>query len=95
MAVTPSPAIEAASLRLSEALDAFEAAVERRLEAARSAAGVDAQMQALSTDRARLAAELDSTSARVRRLEDINRDVAHRLDQAMDTIRAVIGSAGT
>jgi hypothetical protein len=91
--MTGSPAIEAASVRLNEALNALEAAVERRCEAERSTAGLDAQLQALGSDRARLATELDAASARARRLEEANRDVAQRLDRAMETIRTVIGSA--
>ena len=90
VAMSESPAIDAASKRLSGALDALEAAMERRREADRSVAGLDAQLHALGTDRARLADELDDVSARARRLEQTNRNVADRLDQAMDAIRSVI-----
>jgi hypothetical protein len=88
--MTDASAIEAATRRLAAALDALEAAVERRREADRSEGALAAQVQALGTDRSRLAADLDVVTARSRRLEDINRDIAQRLDVAIDSIRAVI-----
>jgi hypothetical protein len=88
--MTDASAIEAATRRLAAALDALEAAVERRREADRSEGALAAQVQALGTDRSRLAADLDTVTARSRRLEDTNRDIAQRLDVAIDSIRAVI-----
>jgi len=85
-------AIEAATLRLAQAVDALEAALDRRLEADRGAAALAEQLHALSADRARLAAELDAEITRSRRLETINREMAHRLDTVMDNIRAVLGT---
>ena len=89
-AMTDASAIEAATRRLAAALDALEAAVERRREADRSEGARAAQVQALGTDRSNLASELDAVSARSRKLEDTNRDIAQRLDVAIDSIRAVI-----
>jgi hypothetical protein len=88
--MTDASAIEAATRRLAAALDALEAAVERRREADRSEGALAAQVQALGTDRSRLAADLDVVTARSRRLESTNRDIAQRLDVAIDSIRAVI-----
>jgi uncharacterized membrane protein YccC len=82
--------IDAATRRLSMALDALEAAVERRREEDRGSEKVAAQLQALGTDRSRLAADLDTVTARSRRLEASNREVARRLDGAMETIRSVL-----
>ena len=83
-------AIEAATKRLTLALDALDAAVERRLEADRSEAKLADQLHALVSDRSRLAAELDAEAARARRLETTNREVARRLDAAMDNVRSVL-----
>jgi hypothetical protein len=88
--MSESQAVHAASRRLTDALDALEAAMDRQRETDRSLAGRDAQLHAFGNDRARLAAELDAVSARARRLEEANRAIAGRLDQAMDTIRTVI-----
>jgi len=88
--MTDSQVFDAGAKRLTQALDALEAAVERRRGADRSQADLAAQVQALGNDRVRLAAELDSASARARQLETVNRDIARRLDAAIQTIRGVI-----
>src|SRR4051794_2998494 len=85
-------AIDAASKRLALALDALAAAVERRHEADRGQETLDAQLHALGTDRSRLASELDVAAARARGLETTNREVAQRLDTAIDTIRSVLAA---
>jgi chromosome segregation ATPase len=84
--------IEAASRRLALALDALEAAVERRREAARVEDSLATQLHALGDDRARLAGELDQAVARTRALESVNREVEKRIAQAIETIRAVLAS---
>lgn len=89
-----SGTIDAATRRLSLALDALEAAVERRYEADRSEQSLGEQLQVLGTDRARLAAELDEAVARSRDVETTNREIARRIDVAMDGIRAVIETQG-
>ncbi len=78
--------IEAAARRLSLAIDALDAALDRRLEADRSGATFATQLHALGADRARLAAELDAATALNRRLEAANREVFRRLDAAISTI---------
>ena len=83
-------AIDAASKRLALALDALGAAVERRREAARGQADLSEQLHALGTDRSQLAAELDQAAARAKALETTNREVARRLDVAIETIRSVL-----
>ena len=85
-------AIDAATKRLTQALDALDAAVERRLEAERGAAQLTDQVHALGADRARLASELDTQTARSRQLETANREIARRLDSAIDNIRSVIAT---
>src|SRR5262249_38476763 len=87
--MTEPSAIDAASKRLALALDALAAAVERRHEADRGEQTLDAQLHALGADRSRLASELDAAAARTRTLEIANREVAQRLDAAIDTIRSV------
>ncbi len=82
--------VEAASRRLALALDALEAAVERRRDADRSEDALAEQIHALGTDRARLAGELDAATALSRKLETSNREVAQRIDQAIETIRSVL-----
>ena len=86
--------IDAATKRLTQALDALDAAVERRLEAERGSVQLADQVHVLGADRARLASELDSQTARSRQLETTNREIARRLDTAIDNIRSVIATQG-
>src|SRR5580704_12812646 len=80
---------ELASQRLALALDALEAA-DRRRELDRGQDALVTQIHALGTDRARLASELDHATARSRGLETATREVARRVDQAIETIRGVL-----
>ena len=85
--------IEAASRRLTLALDALDEAAERRRESDREQMALANQVHALDADRARLAGELDHAAARTHTLETANRDVAARIDQAIAAIQSVLGSA--
>jgi chromosome segregation ATPase len=87
-----SEAIAAAATRLAVALDALDAAAERRRDADRQTQALSAQFYALDDDRARLASELDEAAARTKHLESANRDIAARIDAAIETIRAVLNS---
>ena len=88
--MTEQSAIDTAVKRLALALDALDAAVERRKHADRNEEGLAAQLQALGVDRTRLAAALDCETARSRRLETTNREIAERLDSAIATIQSVL-----
>lgn len=83
-------AIDVATKRLALALDALDAAVERRQEADHEEQDLADQLQALGVDRSRLASDLDVAAARARVLETTNREIARRLDTAIETIRAVL-----
>jgi hypothetical protein len=89
-AMTEPSAADAAVKRLALALDALDAAVERRRESDRSEEGLASQLHALGIDRTRLAAALDGEAARTKRLEDTNREIARRLDSAIATIQSVL-----
>jgi hypothetical protein len=88
--MTDQSAIEAAGKRLALALDALDAALERRAEGERSRDGMAEQLHALGADRSLLASNLDAAAARARKLESANREIARRLDVAIDTIRSVL-----
>jgi len=88
--MTDQSAIDAAVKRLAQALDALDAAVDRRQEADRGEQALAAQVHALGVDRARLAAALDGEAARSRRLETTNREIAERLDNAISSIQSVL-----
>jgi hypothetical protein len=82
--------VEAATGRLIAALDALEAAAERRRDADRGVEALAAQIQALGADRSKLAEELDAEAAKRRQLEATNREIARRLDLAIEGIRSVL-----
>jgi hypothetical protein len=88
--MSETDSIDIASRRLAFALDALEEAVDRRSEGDREQEALVTQVHALGADRARLASELDYAAARSRGLESANREVAQRLDQAIETIRGVL-----
>jgi predicted nucleic acid-binding Zn-ribbon protein len=85
---------ETAVRRLEAALQSLEHAVEDRLSRAVGADGLAEEVQMLSTDRARLAEQLDQVQARAAKLETLNRDASRRVDKAIDTIRAVLREDG-
>ena len=84
--------IDAATRRLMLALDALEAAAERRRDADRDENELASRIQALGADRSRLADELDGSLVKTRRLERTNREVSEKLEIAIGTIRAVLDS---
>lgn len=88
--MSDTSAIDAASRRLALAMDALEAAVERRREDARGQSDLSEQLHALGSDRSRLASDLDTAAARVRSLETTNREIARRLDIAIESVRGVL-----
>jgi len=83
--------LDAALQRLNHALTRLEDAVERRVEAEEATAGHAVEVQALADDRARLAQELDESFMRYAHIQTANKDASRRLDQAMETIRLVLG----
>ena len=54
---------------------------------------IEVDTQRLVQERARLATELDKTSARAKRLDDSAHDVSRRLVEAMETVREVLAKA--
>ena len=81
-----------ARLTVMAALDALEAAAERRRDADRDENELASRIQALGADRSRLADELDNSLVKTRRLERTNREISEKLDVAIGTIRAVLDS---
>ena len=90
--MTDASAIDAASKRLAHALDALEAAVDRRRETDLGRESLVEQVHVLGADRSKLASDLDMATARAKALETTNREVARRIDVAIETIRSVLES---
>jgi chromosome segregation ATPase len=92
--MTEQSSIDHAVKRLALALDALDAAVERRRESDVDEDTLAQQLQTLGTDRSELAAALDGETARARRLEATNRELADRLDAAITSIQSVLKAHG-
>jgi hypothetical protein len=86
--------LDEAVTRLERALDVFEKAIERRRAAEDVVSDLEEEMHLLALDRARLAREFDDLKARTVELETVNREVARRVDSAMDSVRTVLIGAG-
>lgn len=89
--MTGEGGLDAAVKRLALALDALDAAVERRREADRNEDTLAAQVHMLGADRARLADKLDNEAALARELRETSREVAERLDKAIAEIQTLLG----
>ena len=76
--------------RVIDALDALDAALEQRFANHLGGGALTEQVHVFNIDRSRLASELDAETARSRRLETANREIARRLDSAIENVRAVI-----
>ena len=83
-------AIEAATRRLLAALELLEAAVERRRDGDLNEERLVERIHQLGADRSRLTNELDGVTAQARALEQVNRDVAKRVQAAIGSVRAVL-----
>lgn len=88
------PPLTKAMRDLERALASLEDAVERRLEAEARRADIDSEIHRHAVDRSRLAQALDNAEARAVRLDELNREVSHRLVGAMETIRGVLARHG-
>ncbi len=86
-------ALGVALRRLESAVGVLEAASARALDSRRTGADRETEIALLADDRARLAEELDNSNARTTRLESTNREVARRLDSAIETIRDVLNNS--
>ena len=79
-----------ATLRLQHALERLEGAVDARLSRDHIVLAAEEEVQRMTADRSKLAAELDTALTRAQRLEAANREVSRRLVTAMEQIRDVL-----
>jgi L-lactate utilization protein LutB len=82
--------LDAALSRMNAALETLERAVDREIARTQARAALEDEVSMLMADRNRLAEDLDRATCQAERLASTNRDVAYRLDQAMETIHAVL-----
>jgi len=85
--------LENALSRLERALTQLETAARRRIESERGSSNLETELTLMQDDRARLAAELDGTVARLRQVETAAEDVDQRLERALSVVGAVVERA--
>jgi hypothetical protein len=81
---------EAAASRLDKAFARLEASVRGLNGRIRSHNRIEADTQKLVGERQRLATELETVSAKAKRLDDSSAEVARRLVVAMESVREVL-----
>jgi predicted nucleic acid-binding Zn-ribbon protein len=84
-----SSALDEVLQHLNTAMGHLEAAVQRRIETERQRGDLETELQIMQDDRARLAVELDATSARLHRVETVTKDVSYRVKRAVNAVRDV------
>ncbi|HEV7873500.1 MAG TPA: DUF4164 domain-containing protein [Enterovirga sp.] len=90
-----SAAVDDALKRLQVAIGALEVTIARRLDVEHRRGDLETELQLMQDDRARLAVELESTSARLNRVETATDHVERRVHNAIGTIRDVLSRAET
>ncbi|HSM42792.1 MAG TPA: DUF4164 family protein [Afifellaceae bacterium] len=82
--------VEQSMQALETAIGKLEAAIERREQRQSESGDMEAEIQTLSADRARLADNLDKANAKIESLETVYKDASNRLVNAMETVSAVL-----
>ena len=82
--------LDSAIERFFKSLDELEGAVNRRSVQDKSLEKVHQELAALTEDRSRLAQELDTLKSQNKRLNEMNDEVADRLDGAIQEIQTVL-----
>ncbi|MCS6758299.1 MAG: DUF4164 domain-containing protein [Candidatus Devosia euplotis] len=85
--------LTAASARFDRALARLDQSVQNLGTRMRQHHRMEVDTQRLVHERARLAAELDKSAVRAKRLDDSAHDVSRRLVEAMETVRSVLAKA--
>jgi predicted nucleic acid-binding Zn-ribbon protein len=87
-----SPDLEAAIRRLHSALGELEGAIMGRDDLARRT-DLETELQIMQDDRARLAVDLESATARLAKVENATAHVGRRVQSAVATLRDVLSRA--
>jgi Domain of unknown function (DUF4164) len=81
--------VDQAVKRMSDALDALDAAIARRLEGERNRSAAAESARDAGIDLVTLRSELETLQARLSQLEIANREAVHHIGEAMTAICTV------
>lgn len=84
---------DAALARLEASLGLLERAVERHFDVDRRSSDLETELQIMGDDRARLAVDLESATARLAAVESAAEHVGLRVRRAIGTLREVLAEA--
>ena len=85
--------LDEAGKRLEAALNLLEISIGRRFDTEGRRADLETGLQIMQDDRARLAIELDSATARLAQVEATTADVGRRVERAIGAVREVLEDA--
>ena len=85
--------LDEAGKRLDAALKLLEMSVARRFDTEGRRADLETELQIMQDDRARLAVELEGTTARLAQVEAATADVGRRVERAIGAVRDVLDHA--
>ncbi len=85
--------IKQSLLNLEKSLDALDNALLKQANGTIVQTGLTDELNLLSEDRSKLAAELDNAVAKITTLENINTEVEHRIDSVMGEIAQLLSNA--
>ncbi len=88
-----APQFSHALQSLESAISALEAAAARRTSQTEIAGDIGTELVLMRADRAKLGAELDAALAHSQNLDSARADVSARLEQAIATLRTILGKA--
>ena len=88
-----SPELEAAVKRLNAAIGQIEAAAAARPAVVSPRGDLETELQLMQDDRARLAVDLESASARLNQVEVASEHVGRRLQTAIGHVAEVLARA--
>ncbi|WP_133773068.1 DUF4164 family protein [Enterovirga rhinocerotis] len=87
-----NPDLAAALARLDAAIGQLDASVARHFDADLRRSDIEMELQVMGDDRARLATDLESASARVAQLESAADHVGARLGAAIGSIQDILAA---
>lgn len=86
--------VENALKKLERAVALLEGAVALKLDSEKRKGTIELELQLMQDDRMKLAEELDGTTHRLRRIENVVANVDEHVEQVIDNIESVLATSG-
>ena len=86
--------VEEAIKKLERAVSLLESAIVLKQDVEKRRGDIELELQLMQDDRVRLAEELDGTTNRLARMENVVTEVSARVEQAIETVEDVLVTSG-